>query len=81
MFSTNQMHCIFITLGSFGPSVYPYIYLSVRLLPPWGPGSISRECVLRIPMRVLKATKMGRRNIAQVADTALKQHSRYLLWT
>ena len=22
--------------------------------PPWGPGGLSRECVLRIPMRVVK---------------------------
>ena len=35
-----------------------------------GPGGLSRECILRIPMRVVKGDKMGRRNIAQVADTA-----------
>ena len=29
--------------------------------PPWRPGGSSREYVLRIPMRVVKATKMGRR--------------------
>ena len=23
-------------------------------IPPWGPGGLSRECVLRIPMRVVK---------------------------
>ena len=39
--------------------------------PPWGPGGLSRECVLRIPCVSQKATKMGRRYIAQVADTAL----------
>ena len=24
------------------------------VVPPWGPGGLSRECVLRIPMRVVK---------------------------
>ena len=24
------------------------------VLPPWGPRGLSRECVLRIPMRVVK---------------------------
>ena len=39
--------------------------------PPLGPGGLSRECVLRILMRAVKGDKMGQRNIAQVADTAL----------
>ena len=37
----------------------------------WGPGGLCRECVLRIPKHVVKATKMGHRYIAEVADTAL----------
>ena len=32
-----------------------YLYLEpISPLPPWGPGGLSRECVLRIPMRVVK---------------------------
>ena len=28
--------------------------ITQKKLPPWGPGGLSRECVLRIPMRVVK---------------------------
>ena len=30
------------------------IQLLIDKWPPWGPGGLSRECVLRIPMRVVK---------------------------
>ena len=33
-----------LILGVFAP----------KYIPPWGPGGLSRECVLRIPMRVVK---------------------------
>ena len=26
----------------------------VNYVPPWGPGGLSRECILRIPMRAVK---------------------------
>ena len=29
------------------------------ICPPWGPGGLSRECVLRIPMRVVKGDSNG----------------------
>ena len=28
-------------------------------VPPWGPEGFSRECVLRIPMRVVKGDQNG----------------------
>ena len=32
----------------------PFSRLLRHAGPPWGPGGLSRECVLRIPMRVVK---------------------------
>ena len=32
----------------------PTFYWLPKLHPPWGPGGLSRECILRIPMRVVK---------------------------
>ena len=37
-----------------GPSMALRIEYFIREKPPWGPGGLSRECVLLIPMRVVK---------------------------
>ena len=50
-----------------------YQFNSTQLYPRGDAGGLSGEYILRIPQRVVKGDLMGRRYIALVADTALKQ--------
>ena len=40
--------------GQFIGNTIERIQIRLDPAPPWGPGGLSRECVLRIPMRVVK---------------------------
>ena len=48
------LHCMIRLFIWFDCSVVRLTYIDIYTdIPPWGPGGLSRKCVLRIPMRVV----------------------------